>query len=169
MNSFNCQGSVAHFPLLFIWKMEMEKMWCMLILKWLLGATSFCRNIKGFMVQTGDPTGTGKGGKSIWGKKFNDEIVPSLKVSYIQPDSYIVVIAVIWRQTNPELLYAGSSICFIFSILYSRHFKNSRLANKCFWKALLNLDRRGKIRYPNPHYWLIYYNHFVIFSTMSVA
>lgn len=37
------------------------------------------RNIKGFMVQTGDPTGTGKGGKSIWGKKFADEIIPTLK------------------------------------------------------------------------------------------
>ena len=26
------------------------------------------------MVQTGDPTNTGKGGKSIWGDKFSDEI-----------------------------------------------------------------------------------------------
>lgn len=32
------------------------------------------RNIKGFMMQTGDPTGTGKGGSSIWGRKFEDEI-----------------------------------------------------------------------------------------------
>merc|ERR1719378_27514 len=31
------------------------------------------------MVQTGDPSGTGKGGKSIWGGKFEDEIVPHLK------------------------------------------------------------------------------------------
>jgi peptidyl-prolyl cis-trans isomerase-like 3 len=40
----------------------------------------FHRNIKGFMVQTGDPTGTGKGGESIWGGEFEDEFDPSLKV-----------------------------------------------------------------------------------------
>jgi peptidyl-prolyl cis-trans isomerase-like 3 len=32
------------------------------------------------MLQTGDPTGTGKGGNSIWGRKFNDEIRSTLKV-----------------------------------------------------------------------------------------
>jgi peptidyl-prolyl cis-trans isomerase-like 3 len=36
-------------------------------------------NIKGFMFQTGDPTGTGKGGHSIWGEKFPDEIKEQLK------------------------------------------------------------------------------------------
>ncbi|XP_072908233.1 peptidyl-prolyl cis-trans isomerase-like 3 [Hemitrygon akajei] len=39
----------------------------------------FHRNIKGFIVQTGDPTGTGKGGSSIWGRKFEDEISEHLK------------------------------------------------------------------------------------------
>lgn len=37
------------------------------------------RNIKGFMVQMGDPTGTGKGGNSIWGSKFEDEICDDFK------------------------------------------------------------------------------------------
>ncbi|KAJ3732516.1 cyclophilin-like domain-containing protein [Lentinula guzmanii] len=31
------------------------------------------------MIQTGDPTGSGKGGQSIWGKPFADEIRSTLK------------------------------------------------------------------------------------------
>ncbi|KAL8612663.1 Peptidyl-prolyl cis-trans isomerase-like 3 [Nucella lapillus] len=42
---------------------------------------TFHRNIPGFMVQTGDPTGMGKGGQSIWGVPFEDELRESLKHS----------------------------------------------------------------------------------------
>ncbi|KAL8917452.1 MAG: hypothetical protein Q9208_007946 [Pyrenodesmia sp. 3 TL-2023] len=37
------------------------------------------RIIPNFMLQTGDPTGTGRGGASIYGDKFEDEIHPGLK------------------------------------------------------------------------------------------
>ncbi|XP_063716277.1 peptidyl-prolyl cis-trans isomerase-like 3 [Symsagittifera roscoffensis] len=39
---------------------------------------AFHRNIPNFIVQTGDRTNTGKGGASIWGRKFPDEIFDNL-------------------------------------------------------------------------------------------
>ena len=42
------------------------------------------RNIKGFVIQGGDPTGTGKGGESAWGGYLKEEFHPELKVGQLR-------------------------------------------------------------------------------------
>lgn len=50
-----------------------------LIQKGYYNGVIFHRVIKGFMIQGGDPTGTGRGGQSLWGGKFEDEVTPEVK------------------------------------------------------------------------------------------
>ena len=56
----------------------------------------FHRIIKNFMIQGGDPTGTGRGGESIWGEAFEDEFSPNA----IFDKSGILAMANAGRDTN---------------------------------------------------------------------
>lgn len=49
-----------------------------LVKKGYYDGTIFHRVIKDFMVQGGDPTGTGRGGESLWGGTFEDEFSPNV-------------------------------------------------------------------------------------------
>lgn len=50
-----------------------------LVKKGYYDGTVFHRVIKEFMIQGGDPTATGRGGKSLWGGRFEDEISGSAR------------------------------------------------------------------------------------------
>ena len=40
---------------------------------------TFHRIVRGFVLQAGDPTGTGRGGQSVWGRPFPDELDNGLR------------------------------------------------------------------------------------------
>jgi peptidylprolyl isomerase len=58
--------------------------------------TIFHRVIKEFMIQGGDPTGTGTGGESVWGKDFEDEVNIDVKFN----KNGILAMANSGRNTN---------------------------------------------------------------------
>jgi cyclophilin family peptidyl-prolyl cis-trans isomerase len=60
----------------------------------------FHRVIKGFMIQGGDPTGTGRGGESAWGGRFKDEIDSSSPLYKGQYEAGTVAMANAGPNTN---------------------------------------------------------------------
>ena len=60
----------------------------------------FHRVIKGFMIQGGDPTGTGRGGESAWGGRFADEIDATSELYKVGYKAGIVAMANAGPNTN---------------------------------------------------------------------
>jgi len=93
------------------------------------------RNIKGFMIQTGDPTGTGKGGQSIWGRPFPDEVRGTLKVR--SPCSLDVVL----RPTalsKLEVLYQPADSGSLRAVQPARHRRHGQLGAR--YQQVRDLD-----------------------------
>lgn len=66
---------------------------------------TFHRVIKGFMIQGGDPTGTGAGGTSIWNKSFEDEFKSN--VNFDKP--YLLAMANRGPNTNGSQFFITTS------------------------------------------------------------
>ena len=67
-----------------------------LVKKGYYNGITFHRIIKNFMIQGGDPTGTGRGGQSIYGKPFEDEFKPNV----VFDKAGILAMANAGRNTN---------------------------------------------------------------------
>ncbi|XP_020520929.1 peptidyl-prolyl cis-trans isomerase CYP65 isoform X2 [Amborella trichopoda] len=76
---------------------------------------AFHRSIRNFMIQGGDPTGTGKGGESIWGKPFQDELNSKL----LHSERGIVSMANSGRHTN------GSQFFILYKSAKHLNFKHT--------------------------------------------
>jgi len=74
--TFHIETSVGIFTLELYWDHAPKtcENFSQLVQRGYYNGIVFHRIIPDFMIQTGDPTGTGRGGTSIYGQKFEDEI-----------------------------------------------------------------------------------------------
>jgi peptidyl-prolyl cis-trans isomerase SDCCAG10 len=102
----------------------------------------FFRIIKGFMIQTGDPTNTGQGGESIWGKEFMDEFHSRLRFNHRG------IVAMANRNkanTNGSQFFITMDKC---QWLDKKHTIFGKIAGQTFFNALSISDVATKDDYP---------------------
>ena len=70
---------------------------------------AFHRCVKGFMIQSGDPTGTGRGGASIYGGHFADEVSARLPFAERGVLAMLADLALAWGCDKPSAEGAASA------------------------------------------------------------
>lgn len=93
----------------------------------------FHRVIKGFMIQGGDPTGTGAGGESIYGEKFDDEFHGEL-----QNNKYSLAMANAGPNTN------GSQ--FFINVADNNYLDNKHSVFGRVVDGIANVDKIAKVK-----------------------
>lgn len=93
----------------------------------------FHRSVKGFMIQTGDPTGKGSGGESIWGGDFEDEFHPTLR----HDKPFTVSMANAGPNTN------GSQ--FFITVVPTPHLDNKHTVFGRVWKGMETVQSINKV------------------------
>lgn len=111
---------------------------------------TFHRVINEFMIQGGDPEGTGMGGESIWGEEFAEELDESIK-----PYRGSLCMASRGTQNSPSL---GSQF-FITQANYNENMLAT--LKKC--GATDSLIEAYK-KYGGELYWLYYYDRYTVFG-----
>ncbi|KAH9821116.1 cyclophilin-like domain-containing protein [Melampsora americana] len=110
--------------------------------------TIFHRVIADFMAQGGDPTGTGRGGKSIYGDKFEDEIHPQLRFT----GAGILAMANSGPNTNGSqfflTLVSLEKQSIRFGFVFKKQIKSTEFLHLMNWFFVWFLTKK---KAPTPH------------------